>query len=430
MIWESALESLGAHKLRSILTLLGIIVGIAAVLSINVFGQLTRQAVARQFGSLGATLVSITPQIPPPPPGAVPGVPTKISVDSPAASGAKPIFPADLDEIDLQAIRGLPHVSAAALHTLIPQVQAVANGQNGQTRLIGATPELQSVMGYTITSGSFLTDQDEASRANVVVIGASVARLVFGTQDPVGQQAQLNGVPFTIKGVLAPQGTNGEFDLDQVGIVPYSVLDRLRGNARMFAMSAGSPITGNGILIQADDVQHIAEVESSAVSLIQQLHPPKPGELPYVASDFAQAVQSAGQSTSEVRLALAGVAAVALLLGAFGLFSMMTVSVTERTREIGLRMAVGARTRDVLMQFLAEAALLSLLGGVLGTVIAAGLASVAPSFVRPLAGTNALPSLDAVAGVVVGCVVLGVVFGLAPARRAANLDPAAALCRA
>ena len=427
MVWESALESLGAHKLRSVLTLLGIIVGVVAVLSINVFGQLTRQAVARQFGSLGATLVSVAPQTPPPPAGAVPGVPVKITADSP---GPKPVFPADLDEKDLQAIRALPHVTAAALHSLVPQVQAVANGQNGQTRLIGATPDFQSVMGYTLSAGSFFTDQDEASRANVVVIGATVARQVFGNQDPVGQSAQLNGVPFRIKGVLAPQGTNGEFDLDQIGVVPYSVLDRLRGNSRVFALSLGSPVSGNGMLIQADDVQNVREVESSAVQLIQQLHPPKPGELPYAASDFSQAIDSANQSTSQVRQVLAGVAAVALLLGALGLFSMMTVSVTERTREIGLRIAVGARTRDVLLQFLTEAALLSLLGGVVGTVLGTGLSSLAQTLFRPFSGTTSLPSLDAVVGVVVGSIILGVVFGLAPARRAATLDPAVALRRA
>jgi ABC-type antimicrobial peptide transport system permease subunit len=426
MVWESAIESLTAHKLRSALTLLGIIVGVAAVLSLDVFGQLTRQAVERQFGPLGATLVSIAPQVPPPPAGAVPGVPVKISADT---AGPKPAFPADLDEKDLQAIQSLPHVSSAAAHSLVPGVQASANGQNGEVRLIGATPQFQSVMGYTLSGGSFFTDQDEASRANVVVIGARVAQMVFPDIDPVGQSAQLNGATFTIKGVLAVQGSNGELDLDDQGIVPYSVLDRLRGNARVFALSSTNPVTGNGVLIQVDDVANVRQVESSAIQLIQQLHPPKPGEQPYVASDFAQAIQSANQSTTAIQLTLGGVAAVTLLLGAFGLFSMMTVSVTERTKEIGLRMAVGARNRDVLNQFLLEAALLGMAGGTLGILIGFGLASAAGRMLPLVSGFYALPSPGASLGVLVGCVVLAMAFGTAPARRAANLDPAAALRR-
>jgi putative ABC transport system permease protein len=397
------------------------------VLTINVFGQITREIVGRLFVTLGATLVSVAPQIPPPPAGAAPGVSIKISADAP---GPKPILPAELDEKDLQAIRAQPHVTAAALHSLVPQVQAIANGQNGQALLIGATPEMQAVMGYTLTSGAFISDQDETARANVVVIGASIARLVYPGQDPVGQSAQLNNVPFTIKGVLAPQGTNGEMNLDEIGIVPYSVLDRLRGNGRIFALSGGSPIGSNGVLIQADDVRNVPAVEASTIQLVQQLHPPKPGELPYVASDFAQAVQTADQSTSDVRLALSGVAAVALLLGAFGLFSMMTVSVTERTREIGLRMAVGARARDILLQFLIESMLLSLVGGVAGALLGGGLSVVAPNLARALAGARVLPTPEAVIGVVLGSIVLGVAFGLAPARHAANLDPASALRRA
>jgi putative ABC transport system permease protein len=427
MVWESAIESLAAHKLRSALTLLGIIVGVAAVLSIDVFGQLTRQAVSQQFGPLGATLVSVAPQVPPPPTGSGPGAPVKVTADSP---GPKPAFPADLDEKDLQAIQSLPHVRSAALHSLVPDVQAIANGQNGQARIVGATPQFQSVMGYTLSSGTFLTDQDESSRANVVVIGADVAQLAFPGMVPVGQSVQLNHVTFTVKGVLAPQGSNGELDLDQLGIVPYSVLDRLRGNARIFALGLNNPVTGNGVLIQVDDVAHVAQVEPSAIQLIQQLHPPRPGEQPYVASDFAQAIQAAVQSTSDIRLALGGVAAVSSLLGAFGLFTMLTVAVTERTREIGIRMAVGARERDVLTQFLLEAALLGILGGTLGSVIGFGLSTTVPRLLRPLSGFVALPSPEAITGVLVGSVVLAMAFGAAPARRAAHMDPAAALRRA
>jgi len=426
--WQSALESLTSHKLRSVLTLLGIVIGVAAVLAINVFGQLTTQAVARQFGPLGATLVSISPQAPLPPPGAQPGLPVKVTADTPGF--AKPVPPPDLDEKDLQALRSVPHVTAAALHGRVPPVQAVGNGQNGQARLMAATPEIQSILGYAIASGSFFTEQDEASRANVVVIGATIARTVFAGMDPVGQPVHLNGVPFTIKGVFAAQGSNGELDLDNIGVVPYSVLDRLRGNGVMFAIGQTNPTASNGVLLQVDDVQNLKTVESSAIQLIQQSHPPKPSELPWVASDFAEAVRTASQSTSDVRLVLTGITVVALLLGAFGMFSIMTVSVTERTREIGLRMAVGARTRDVLLQFLLEAALLGLVGGCLGALLGSGLAVLATGLLRPLAGLFALPSPDAVVEVLLGSIVLGVLFGVLPARRAASLDPASALRRA
>jgi putative ABC transport system permease protein len=426
--WQSALESLAAHKLRSILTLLGIVVGVAAVLAVNALGQLTQQTVAHQFGPLGATLINVGPQPPPPPTAAVPGGgPVTFTA---GAGTPRPILPPDLDEKDLQAIQTLPHVTAAALHRFIPPVQAIANGQNGQARLIGATPSIQGVMGYSLAAGTFFTDQDETARVNVVVIGASVERALFPNQDPVGQQLQLNNVPFTVKGVLTSQGSNGELDLDQLGLVPYSVVDRLRGTGGTFIVfSNGSPIANNGVSIQADAVENVPRVETSVIQLIQQLHPPKPGEQPYVASDFAEAVQAASQSTAQVRLALGGVATVALLLGAFGVFSMLTVSVTERTREIGLRMAVGARTRDVLTQFLLEAALLGLIGGVLGAVLGSILVVLAPSAIRAFGGQSAQPSMPAVLGVVLGACVLGIVFGVVPARRAANLDPAAALRR-
>jgi ABC-type antimicrobial peptide transport system permease subunit len=213
-----------------------------------------------------------------------------------------------------------------------------------------------------------------------------------------------------------------------LSVVPYSVLDRLRGNRRMFVL-AGNPISNSGALLQVDDVRNMPQVESSATQLIQQLHPPKPDEQPYVSSDFTQAIQTASESTSTLRLALAGVAAVGMLLGAFGLFSMMTVSVTERTREIGVRMAVGARTRDVQVQFLIEAALLGLVGGVVGAVLGGVLSAFVPNLMGTVPSGYALPSPDAVIGVLAGSVVLGIVFGVVPARRAANLDPASALRR-
>jgi putative ABC transport system permease protein len=423
--WQSAAESLAAHKLRSGLTLLGIVVGVAALLAINVFGQLTQQQVARQFGPLGATLVSITPQVPPPPAGAGAG-PVMRDANSP---GPRLVFPPELDEKDLQALQSLPHVTAAALHSsLPPDIQAMSSGQNLKPSLIAATPGIQSVLGYTVASGSFFTEQDEGARANVAVIGAAVAATLFPGQDAVGQSVQLNNVAFTVKGVFSPQGTNGNLDLDQISVVPYSVLDRLRGNRRMFVL-AGNPVTNSGALLQVDDIRNVPQVESNATQLIQQLHPPKPDEQPYVSSDFTQAIQTASQSTNTVRLALAGVAAVGMLLGAFGLFSMMTVSVTERTREIGVRMAVGARTRDVQVQFLFEAALLGLVGGVVGAVLGGVVSAFVPNLMGTVPSGYALPSPDAVIGVLAGSVALGIVFGVVPARRAANLDPASALRR-
>jgi ABC-type antimicrobial peptide transport system permease subunit len=423
--WSSALESLVAHKLRSALTLLGIVVGVAAVLAINVFGQLTQQAVARQFGPLGATLVSITPQPPQMQPSLGGGPVIKT-----AEPGQVPALPAALDDRDLQALRTVPHVTGAALHDVVPPLQAIANGQNIQARVIGATAELPSVLGYFVSGGSFLTIQDEAARSNVVVIGAAVARALYPGTDPVGQPIQLNNVPFTIKGVFAPQGTSGDFDLDQVCIVPYGVLERLRGNAGMFMIRTPNPVAGRGAVLQVDDVRNVPQVKASATQLLQQMHPPRPNEQPWVAGDFTQAVEAAGASTSALQLALTGVAVVMLVLGAFGLFSMLTVSVSERTREIGVRMAVGARARDILLQVLFEAAVLGLLGGVLGTLLGFAAAGFVPRLAGALGSGFALPSMELVAGVLIGSVVLGIVFGVLPARRAANLDPAAALRRA
>jgi putative ABC transport system permease protein len=171
----------------------------------------------------------------------------------------------------------------------------------------------------------------------------------------------------------------------------------------------------------------VPQVKQSATQLLHQLRPPRPNEQPHVAGDYAKAVQAANASTSTVRLALTSGAGVTLLPGAIGLFSMMTVSVAERTREIGLRMAVGARTRDIPQQILIEAAILGLLGGMLATLLGLVASAFLPSLVGSLSGAFALPTPDVVAGVLVGPVVLGIVFGVLPASRAANLDPAAAL---
>jgi len=441
---STAYESLAAHKLRAALTVISTTIGIAGVVAVGALGEMSRAVVERQFGQLGATLISVVQEPPPPPPGAEvvvkpgpgggPMVKGQAPADNVSSSGGGPTVAAsrlgmvvELDDKDAAAIRALPHVVAASPNLAGPPMQIVAGSQNVTARVMGVAPDIQRIFGYRLEAGAFFSEQDAVSSQPVVVLGHEVARNLGDPAGLVGQSVRIGNMDFTVAGVLAAQGSTGESTLDDVGFVPYGIVERLRGNVRMFILG-GSPLESSGVIVQVDSVDNVPQVSTSIKQLVDQQHPQRENQMPFVTRTFDQALQSQQAAMSTVSLVMSAIAIVALAIGMLGLLSVMTVSVAERRREIGIRVAVGARQVDVLLQFLIEAACIALLGGLAGVLL--GL--VGSPFIPRLAGEGdvvAAPSVLFVVAAPLIALAIGVVFGYLPAWRASRLDPVTALRR-
>ncbi|GEM_PF-268528 len=468
---RSALAALAAHKLRSALTMVGVIVGVCGVLVVSAVSQLTIQSTAGRFGALGANVIDVAGFV--------------ISGSAPPVAGAQKVVlqmsgPPSLTLADMQAIRTLPHVVGVSPSLGTP-AQVVAGNQNWQTTVVGALPDIQRIRGYSVKSGAFFTDADAASNATVAVLGQTVANKLFPGANPVGQQMRINSVTFTVVGVLNAIGSNGERDQDDTVLVPAStLLQRLAGGPTGMrftsggnapaappnggpppdavvvqaqgaqaptggqgsapgqgspASQSGSPpseallhSTFPGVQVEADSTGNVPGVEAAITKTLEQMHHIAPGgKDDFTVGGFFRGAQVARQSISIITLVMGIVAAIALLLGGFGIANVMLASVTERTREIGVRIAVGAQPRDVQAQFLVEATTLSLLGGIGGILLGLGLSSGLPHVLKRLAGFQAPPSAVAVVVAVLASLLIGVASGYYPARRAAHVDPIQAL---
>jgi putative ABC transport system permease protein len=405
-VWASvrmALASLRVNKLRTALTMLGIVIGVAAVIAMVSVGAGAQQRIAEQIRSMGSNLVVVFP-----------GAQTSGGIRWGLGSQQT------LTEEDARAIAlEVPAVEVAA-PSVRGTAQTIFGNLNWSTVIQGVTPDYIEAREWGMASGRMLGPQDVDGAAKVAVLGDTVWRSLFGDTDPIGETIRIKKVPFTVVGVLEPKGQSafGQ-DQDDLILIPLSTAKK-----KVLGTNRSNPRSVGQISVRVRDASLIGEAEEQIRAILRQRHRLQPGQdddfqVRVLAEMFAAQEESARIMT----MLLAAIASVSLMVGGIGIMNIMLVSVTERTREIGLRMAIGARGRDILAQFLVEAVTLSAVGGVIGV----GVGILASVVIANFAEWSTDVSLQAVAMAVTFAGTVGVFFGFYPARKASRLDPIEAL---
>jgi putative ABC transport system permease protein len=401
-----ALENLNANKMRSMLTVLGIVIGVAAVIAMLSIGRGAQASITSQIESIGTNLIYVTP-----------GSTSEGGVQSAAGSAGT------LTLDDAEALANLPNVEAVASVT-DSFVQVVYQGVNTNTRLMGVTPGYATVSSLSLADGEFITESDQSARSLVVVLGSSVAENLFGsTSGVVGQKVRLNGQSYKVIGVLESKGGTGFMNQDDQVFIPLSTaLYRLVGGARFRGSSVISQIT-----IKASDSKVVDQVVTEVTEAMRDRHGTVEGADDFTVSSQKDTLEAATEVADTLTIFLGGIAGISLAVGGIGIMNIMLTTVTERTHEIGLRKAIGAKRNDILLQFLVEAMVLSLLGGIIGAALGWGVASLmgqvqfGGSTITPVVG------LDSVVLATMFSMVVGLFFGIYPAQRASRLQPVEAL---
>jgi putative ABC transport system permease protein len=393
---KTALGALMRNRARSLLTMLGVVIGVGAVIVTVAIGSGARLSVQQQIASLGSNLIIV-----------LPGSVTQNGART-GSGGASTLTPQDAI-----AIAGLPGVSAVTPVVTV-RTQVVGGGNNWQTTISGVAPTYTYVRQWALGSGTFFSDADVASAAKVCVLGQTVSTSLFGEASPLGATILIKNVPFTVVGTLAARGQSGVGqDQDDTVVVPYtSALQRLTGGTFV-----------NQIMVSGENATDTSAVQTTITSLLEARHRVAAGQDDFAVRNLADIASAASASASVMEYLLASVAAVSLVVGGIGIMNIMLVSVTERTREIGLRMAVGAPGSAILTQFLIEAVALSLAGGAIGIL----LGCVGTEVVSAFAGWPTVISLESVVLAVVFSAIVGAFFGYYPALKASQLNPIQAL---
>jgi len=401
---RTALAALRTNPLRSALTMLGIFIGVAAVIAMVAVGSGARLQVMEQIRSLGSNLIIVLPG-------------TVTSGGARLGAGSR----STLTEDDAAAMeREIPAVQLAA-PVVRGSAQVVSGNANWSTVVLGVTPDFLIAREWEIASGRGFLAEEMRGAGKVALLGETVVRSLFEDEgDPVGQLVRIRNTPFTVVGVLARKGQNSAGqDQDDMILMPLSTAkQRVLGFSRASARSVGS------LLVKIREGEDMAAAEAQMRELLRQRHRLKANQPDdFMTRNLTEIAATRDASSRTLALLLAAVAAVSLLVGGIGIMNIMLVSVTERTREIGLRLAVGARRRDILRQFLIEATTLAVIGGVLGVVLGLGAAFGIARF----AGWPTLIQPEAILLAVCFSGLVGIFFGFYPARRAARLDPIEAL---
>jgi putative ABC transport system permease protein len=400
---RTGLEAVVTHRLRSSLTILGILIGIAAVILTVGLGEGAQAQVTSEVSSLGANLLIVSP-----------GSSTSGSGVRGGLGSASTLTMGDATALSSKTVA--PDVKAVA-PTVSREEELTAGTSNWTTSVVGSNATWMSVRAQTLAEGRFIAPSDVENRAAVTVLASETSEELFGFRDPVGQTVNIDGVPFTVIGVLAPAGASSTTDEDDQAIVPITTAaDRLFGGTTRNEVQE--------ILLEATNAGTLSAAYQEADAELLSLHGiTTPADADFTITTEQQIVSTATSVDKTLTVLLGGIAGISLLVGGIGVMNIMLVSVTERIREIGLRKALGAAPRIILRQFLVEASVLGLVGGVLGVGLGVVGALVLPHFISdPIAISSA-----AVVGSILIAIAIGVVFGVYPAGRAARLAPIDAL---
>jgi putative ABC transport system permease protein len=397
-IGKVSLRALSRNKMRSFLTALGIIIGVGAVIAMVSIGQGAKNAVEERFNSMGTNLLFVRA-----------GSHSRGGVHGGAGTYT------DLMPEDAQAIATQCDTVRYVSPSVSSRAQVVYGNKNWNTSIQGAGEDYPLIRNWEVTDGQFFDVSQVRTAAKVCVLGSEVKNNLFELEDPVGQVIRVNKIPFRVVGVLKSIGESGGwFNRDDMIVAPYTtVMKKIAGVDHIYSIdvSAVSPAATSTAQKQIEELMRIR-------------HKIAPGaEDDFEVRNMADIAEGAAQSTQILTNLLGGIALVSLLVGGIGIMNIMLVSVTERIREIGIRMSVGAREKDILLQFLTEAVVLSVIGGVLGIALGVG----ASQMLSKVGGWNTIVSTTSIVLAFLFSASVGIIFGFYPARKASKLDPIEAL---